>query len=188
MSEKRPVEGLRVAFTGGPGAGKTTLLHSLAQRGYAIVPEAAREIIAERKSRGESPRPDPLEFARAIVARDIERYDAVRSEPGPVFFDRSLVDSLGMLAALGELTDADRQALLRRHPYHPSAFILPPWQDIYRTDSERDQTWEQAVAVFESLQRWYTRCGLRLIEVPPGSIDERCDFVLRRLAVRGTPG
>jgi predicted ATPase len=179
---------MRVAVTGGPGAGKTTLIQGLEQRGFTVVPEAAREIIAERKSRGQSPRPDPLEFARAIVARDIERYEAVRPNPGLVFFDRSLVDALGMLAELGELTDTDRHALLERHPYHPSAFILPPWRDIYRTDSERDQTWEQAVAVFESLQRWYTRCGLQLVEVPPGTIAERCDFVLQRLAERGTPG
>jgi len=171
-----------VAVTGGPGAGKTTLLDALKLRGYTVVPEAAREIIAERRSQGLSPRPDPLEFARTIVARDIERYNAVPAAAGPVFFDRSLVDSLGMLVEVGQLTDTERDALLKQYPLHPRAFILPPWREIYRTDEERDQTWEQAVAVFGSLARWYARCGFELIEVPPGSIAERCEFVLQSLA------
>jgi predicted ATPase len=37
-----------VVLTGGPGAGKTTLLEELGAMGYAIVPESARAIIAER--------------------------------------------------------------------------------------------------------------------------------------------
>src|SRR5215831_1817656 len=54
----------RVVVTGGPGVGKTTLLAQLHASGYTIVSESARAIISERRRRGQSPRPEPAEFAR----------------------------------------------------------------------------------------------------------------------------
>jgi predicted ATPase len=171
----------RVAVTGGPGAGKTSLLEALAVRGYAVVPEVARGIIADRKARGLTPRPSPIEFAMAIMDRDIDQYESTRAAAGLVFFDRSLLDSLGMLSQLGRLADPDKRRFLEQYPYHSTAFMLPPWREIYRTDAERDQSYEEAVGVYHSLRQWYVGCGYNPIDVPPGTIDERCDFVLERL-------
>jgi predicted ATPase len=140
----------------------------------------ARTIIAERKARGLSPRPDATTFATTIMERDVEQYEATRHAQGLVFFDRSLLDALGMLAGLNQLTDADARRMLLQYPYSPTAFILPPWREIYRTDTERDQTYEEGVAVHQSLRQWYERCGYSLIDVPPGTVDERCEFVLQR--------
>jgi len=179
MGEK--IGPIRVAVTGGPGAGKTSLLQGLKQRGYAVIPEVAREIIAERNSEGLSPRPSPIEFAKAIMDRDIAQYESTRSSNGIIFFDRSLLDSLGMLAELGQLSDIERRRLLEQYPYYSTAFILPPWHEIYRTDSERDQSFEDAERVYLALRDWYTRCHFNVIDVPTGTIDERCDFVVREL-------
>jgi predicted ATPase len=175
---------IRVAVTGGPGAGKTSLLEGLTRRGYAVIPEVARQIIADRTARGLTPRPTPIEFAKAIVERDVEQYDSTRTISGLIFFDRSLIDSLGLLAELNQLADADTRRFLERCPYHSTAFILPPWREIYRTDSARDQSYEQAVRVYRSVREWYRWCGYTLIEVPRGTIDERCECVLRSLGVR----
>jgi predicted ATPase len=169
---------IRVALTGGPGGGKTSLLGELAKRGHSIAPEVARAIIADRKARGLSARPTPGEFARAIIARDIAQYEAVSTVKGLVFFDRSLLDSLWMLGEVTELSRGE-QRLLKQYPYHSTAFVLPPWRAIYRTDTERDQTYEQAVAVCHSLRAWYARCGYTAIDVPVGTVDERCEFVLQ---------
>jgi predicted ATPase len=89
----RETDPIRVAVTGGPGAGKTSLLEGLELRGYAVVPEVARKIIADRKTRRLSPRPSPIEFANAIVQRDVEQYEATRTGAKLIFFDRSLLDS-----------------------------------------------------------------------------------------------
>ena len=175
---------IRVAVTGGPGAGKTSLLEGLKLRGYAVVPEVARGIIADRKTGGLSPRPPLIEFAKAIVERDVDQYESTRTGEGIIFFDRSLLDSLGMLAHLDQLADADKQRFLEQYPYHSTAFILPPWREIYRTDSERDQSYEEAVRVYQSLREWYVQCGYNLIDVPKGTIDERCEFVLQSLGER----
>jgi hypothetical protein len=70
---------LRIVITGGPGAGKTALIAALAAAGHATVAESARAIIAERRARGLPPRPDPPAFAREILRRDIDKYNAVSS-------------------------------------------------------------------------------------------------------------
>jgi predicted ATPase len=174
---------IRVAVTGGPGAGKTSLLQELERRGYTIVPEVARSIIAERREKGLSPRPEPLAFAQTIFDRDAQQYTSSSAGKsfGLVFFDRCILDSLAMLAQLNGLTASEIRTHLEKYRYHPKAIILPPWREIYRVDSERDQSYEEAVRVYESLRAWYIECGYTLIEVPPGPVGVRCEFVLRAL-------
>lgn len=171
-------------LTGGPGAGKTAVLEGLQQRGYPVVNEVARKVIAERKARGLSPRPAPRAFAETILEQDLRNYaSAAESDAEVVFFDRSLLDALGGLAQLGALSDARRLQLLRDYPYHDPVFLFPPWPEIYRTDSERDQSLAESVRVYHSIKDWYSACGYTLDEVPQGTIDERCDNLLAKLGV-----
>jgi len=44
---------VKYVITGGPGTGKTTLIHELQQQRYAIVPEAAGQIIQEEQQKKE---------------------------------------------------------------------------------------------------------------------------------------
>lgn len=129
-----------VVLTGGPGAGKTTLLAALGAMGYATVPEAARAIIAERLAAGATRRPEPPVFAREILRRDIEKYRAQPPGPAWVFFDRGVIDALGMLQEVDPLPSGELQAMLSAYRFHAPVFILPPWEAIYANDSERDQS------------------------------------------------
>lgn len=172
---------LRILVTGGPGSGKTTLLRALAQRGLCIVDDTARGLIQERIRNGMSPRPSAEAFAAEILARDLRKYDATRDHRGVVLFDRGIPDALGMRDDLRALTDAERHAHLAARPYHPWAFVLPPWEAIYATDAERDQTFTESGAVHGRLLRWYRTCGFVLVEVPRASVAARCDFVLRAI-------
>ncbi len=172
----------RILVTGGPGAGKTTVLEELERRGFLVAPEVARTIIMNRRRDGLPPRPPPLEFALQILESDQEQYESAGSDRSDlVFFDRGILDAMGMLSQLDRLSTSDRDLLLERYPYHQPAFIFPPWREIYRTDAERDQTFEQAVQVHDWLRQWYLKCGYDLIDVPLVSVDERCDFVLQQL-------
>jgi hypothetical protein len=38
--------------------------------------------------------------------------------------------------------------------FHRPVFVLPPWEAIYTNDAERDQTYAEAVVVYEKLLRW----------------------------------
>ncbi|HET9204630.1 MAG TPA: AAA family ATPase [Burkholderiaceae bacterium] len=171
----------RVLITGGPGVGKTTLLSELGARGYATVAESARAIISERRARGQSPRPEPMEFAQEILRRDTEKYHLHSSESGWVFFDRGLVEALGMVHEVAPLSAHELGAALRTHPFHPCVFILPPWPDIYTKDEERDHSFPWVERVHGALVRWYGSCGYVLHEVPRVSVGARAEFVLRTL-------
>jgi predicted ATPase len=170
---------LRFVITGGPGAGKTTVLRALAERGYPYAAESARDIIRERLASGLSPRPPLAQFGNEMLRRDIARYRETRIMDRPVFFDRGIVDALGMLAQQQAMSPGEVAAYVRSFPYNAVVLLMPPWEAIYRTDSERDQTFAEAVQVCEGLRTWYTRWGYETIEVPRIAIDQRVNFILQ---------
>jgi len=167
----------RYILTGGPGAGKTTLLGALALLGYAIVEESARAIIAERLAAGMTPRPQAAQFAREILRRDIEKYERTRGLPYPVIFDRGTVEALGSVQENERWSKLELECMLMAYPFARPVFILPPWSAIYTVDTERDQTFEDAVSVYEKIVDWYSQCGYPLHEVPCLPVDERATYV-----------
>jgi predicted ATPase len=171
-----------VIVTGGPGAGKTTLLAELGARGYATVEESARAVIAERLARGMSRRPDGLAFAQEIVRRDIEKYLNHPRSAQWVFFDRGLIDALGMLHEASPQPRSALESLLASHPFYPTVFVLPPWRAIYANDPARDQTFAEAVAVHARVVRWYRSVGYLLNEVPRVPVVQRAEHILHILA------
>jgi predicted ATPase len=171
-----------IALTGGPGSGKTTVIAALREEGYECAPDAARAIIQERIRQGLSPRPPAREFAQQILNREIAQYRSKACDAGPVFFDRCVLDALGMLNQLGAVSVQELQTLLAEYSYSRTAFIFPPWEEIYTTDDERDQTFADAVAVHTAVTAWYRRCGYDLVEVPRGTVHERCNFIVQRAA------
>lgn len=173
-----------VILTGGPSAGKTTLLTELASLGYATVAESARAIIAERRASGASPRPDRLTFAREIVRRDIEKYVSQPRTAKWVFFDRGLVDGLGMLHEASNLPSSELESMLATYRFHATAFVLPPWEAIYANDAERDQSFAEAMSVHARVVQWYRSCGYGLDEVPCLPVAQRAAHVLRVLSHR----
>ena len=171
---------MRVVITGGPGAGKTTLLRALGSRGFATVEDTPRAIIRSRRALGLSPRPSPLDFAEQVLRRDVELYEQNTGQ-GLTFFDRGVLDALAMVADAAPERRAELVALATEYPYHPVVFVLPPWEEIYVNDDERDHTFTHAVRVYESLVTWYESCGYHVAPVPKLSVGGRCDHVLSAL-------
>lgn len=172
---------LRVVVTGGPGVGKTTVLRELEAMGYAVVAESAREIIRERLAQGLPPRPEQQEFAAELIRRDRAKLD--QPSPGPVFFDRCLVESIGMARECGLLSEREAKEMLKGLPFHPRVFILPPWREIYVNDAERDHTFEHCERVHRALAEWYAACGYDVCEVPRTDPRQRAERILGELRV-----
>lgn len=172
----------RFVVTGGPGAGKTTLLNCLAARGYHCLPESARTIIKHRLAAGMSPRPDSVSFAKQILDADIEKYQCSGHGDSPSFFDRSIVDALYMLSSENKIGDEEAAEFLHGFPYNEVVFLLPPWEQIYVNDTERDQTFEQAVKVFEGMKRWYQSCRYQTLELPKACVETKATFILKVIA------
>jgi len=85
-------------FTGGPGAGKTTVLDLLAQQGFPVIPEVAREIIRQQMAAGGSAVPwlDNAQYTHLMQVQSVAAWEAAPSpEAGPCFFDRGIPDVMG---------------------------------------------------------------------------------------------
>ena len=174
----------RVVVTGGPGAGKTTLLRELAGLGYPTVSDSAREVIAERLAIGLPPRPEPAAFAREILRRDERKYQTSAASCGFVFFDRSPLEAIAMVHDAAPMKNAELRAKVEGFEFHRTVLVLPPWREIYRTDTERDHSFEHAERVHEELLRWYRWCGYAIYEVPRLGVEERARHVALAFATR----
>ena len=65
----------RFIITGAPGAGKTTILDVLRERGYAVVEEAATDVITREHARGRDEPWRDESFLDAIVLLQRERQE-----------------------------------------------------------------------------------------------------------------
>ncbi len=172
-------------LTGGPGAGKSTLIDALAGAGFATVSEAGRAIIRQQMpiaGRGQ-PSIDPGLFAELMLSWDMQSYCANASKPGPVFFDRGIVDVIGYLKLLGRAVPEHMSVAARLYRYNPRVFVCPPWPEIFTQDNERKQDLDEAERTYRALVETYAGCGYELVEVPRAPVEERLRFITDR-AVR----
>jgi predicted ATPase len=174
-----------IAISGAPGAGKTTLLDILQSRGYACVPEVARRIIQEQIQSGGNALPwqDTTAYIHLMLESSIASYLQHQHAQHPTFFDRGLPDTLGY-AQIIKLPD--QRAIEEACDLHRYAkvFLAPPWRAIYTTDTERKQTFEEALFSFEQAMKAYTRCGYDPILLPLTTPNDRADFVQSHLDLR----
>jgi len=168
-------------ITGGPGSGKTTLLDALAAAGFATLPEAGRAIIRDQLAIGGSALPwsHPELFAELMLSWDLRSYRSARSEQGPVFFDRSVVDLIGYLRLSGIGVPRHFRKAAETLRYRRRVFVAPPWPEIFAQDSERKQSLEEARKTFDAVAEAYEELGYELVPLPLAPVGERRDFVLR---------
>jgi predicted ATPase len=173
-----------VVISGCSGGGKSTLIAELSRRGFAVVPEPGRRIVADELTGNGTSLPwVSLEnFARRTIELGHRDREEVRKQKCRwIFFDRSLVDAYAALAhATGDISVTD--GLLRRDRYHPTVFLTPPWPELYREDAERRHDFEAAVSEFERLKTIYPALGYSVILLPKIPVQDRADFLLARLS------
>lgn len=171
-------------ITGGPGCGKTTMLEALQKQNYTVVPEDARQIIAEQTAANGNALPwkDRILYQQLMVERSIATYKDHVDHRGILLFDRSILDALCYAVLIGmPVAESDIQ-IANQYRYNKKVFILPPWKEIYTTDAERKQTWDEAVATYELMAATYLQHDYQLVEVPRLPVDERAEFVARLIA------
>ncbi|MDR6380483.1 AAA family ATPase [Paraburkholderia caribensis] len=171
----------RVVISGCSGGGKSTLLDELARRGYRVVAEPGRRIVAsELQANGTAlPWHDLHAFLHRAV--DLALVDLSEADvPNQwVFFDRGLIDAVSGLEHLTGKPVASTSDLARC--YHHRVFMTPPWPEIYVQDAERRHDIDSAIAEYERLMHMYFTLGYELQVLPKISVHERADHVLRML-------
>jgi predicted ATPase len=145
------------------------------------VAEPGRRIVAEELAGNGAALPwrDPAAFARRALAMALADREAAAMLPGPIFFDRGLIDAAVALEhATGEPW-IDRIA--REHPFNPNVFLAPPWPEIHSADDARRHGFDEAVAEYHRLERAYAGLGCTLHLLPKVSVAARADFLLEVL-------
>ena len=168
-------------ITGGPGTGKTTLLQELQNRFYTCIPEVAREIIKEQVSLGGEALPwmNQELYLQMMFDRSLDSYQAREKAAGSiVFFDRGIPDSITYAEIIGSPDKTSMENLAVHYRYNQYVFFLAPWYDIYKTDEERKQSWEEAETISRMNAETYRRLNYTLIYVPQDTPEKRADFIL----------
>jgi predicted ATPase len=176
-------------LTGGPGSGKTTLIEALRSAGLATSPEAGRGIIRDQSAIGGLALPwhDPAQFAELMLSWELRSYRAALEQNGPVFFDRGVPDTLGYLRLTGlPVPDHVRNAA-ERFRYASHVFIAPPWPEIFRQDSERKQTLDEAERTYHALTSIYKELGYELVLLPLAPVEARLRFVFAEAGLQFEP-
>lgn len=166
-----------VMISGCSGGGKSTLLEELARRGYAVVREPGRRIIAEGRavSGGALPWADPAGFAHRAIAMSVADHEAAL---GLTFFDRGVVDAA---VALEAATDESAAALFALYRYD-RVFLAPPWPEIYEVDEDRRHDLAKALSDYDRVERAYLAAGYAPVMLPRDTVAARADFVVANLA------
>ncbi len=175
----------KVVITGGPGTGKSTVIEALEKQRYTCMPEVSRSVTRAAQERGIDQLflHDPLIFSELLLQERINQYrKAEEINDGPVFFDRGIPDVVGYLDYLGvDYPDHFRLESIEKR--YSRVLMMPPWQAIYRSDSERYENFEQSLLIFENLKKTYLGLGYSIEIVPEASVETRVEFILNAIEI-----
>ncbi len=173
-----------IVIIGGPGTGKTTIIDGLVENGYCCYPEISRQVTAQAQQQGIEQLflENPLLFSELLLeGRKKQFLDAHQEPHNIVFLDRGIPDVLAYMHYIGDSYPSFFDVACKEHIYS-KIFILPPWEDIYVSDQERYENFEQAQLIHDHLVETYEKYGYELIEVPKDTVDKRILFILEQIS------
>jgi predicted ATPase len=173
----------KIVITGGPGTGKSSLINELISRDFICFEEVSRQVTLDARKEGVDQLflTKPLLFSEMLLkARTTQFKDAETADKKNVFLDRGLPDVLAYMDYVNSDYPKHFTDTCEHHVYD-KVFVLAPWQEIFVSDSERYENFDQAVDIHHSLLDTYKRFGYELIDVPFDSISSRVDFIIDHL-------
>jgi predicted ATPase len=173
----------KIVITGGPGTGKSTVIKELANRNFSCMFEISREVTLNARKKGVEQLflTKPLLFSELLLEGRVNQYmEAEQKNSDIVFFDRGIPDIHAYMDYIGiDYPDTYfTKSKLYRYNY---IFLMTPWKEIYISDNERYENFEQSLAIHNHLERTYNKLGYNIIEVPFGTINTRVDFILKAI-------
>ncbi len=180
----------KIVITGAPGTGKTSIINKLEEDRFFCYHEIIRDFTFEAKQNSDADTfksnpltfvKDPFEFNTKILNGRIDQYLAShKNENNLVFFDRAIPDVLAYMDFFKQEYTAPFTKACEEHVY-TKIFILPPWEEIYISDNERLESFEEAKQIHYHLEDTYRRYNYDIEMVPFGKVEDRVAFVLNSI-------
>jgi predicted ATPase len=178
----------RFILTGTPGSGKTAVLRQLEIAGYAVVEEAATDVIALHQGLGShEPWRDPAFIDHIVDLQRKRQLSADTAAGGITFFDRSPVCTLALSRHLGVtgspklLAELDRMRVERL--YEPTVFFVRNLGFV-RPTAARRISFDDSLAFERVHEVTYRELGFDLIEVPAAPLKDRAAIIEETLRLR----
>lgn len=172
-----------IVIIGGPGTGKSTIIDGLIAQGHCCYPEISREVTLEAQKQGIDQLflENPLLFSEMLLEGRIKQFQNALKEPHEiVFIDRGIPDVVAYMDFIGDLYP-ERFAAACEACKYSKIFLLPPWEEIYTSDGERYENFEQATLIYNHLVQTYQKYGYELIEVPKDTVANRILYILDKI-------
>jgi predicted ATPase len=172
----------RYILTGAPGAGKTVLIRALERAGFAVVEEAATDLIALVTAQGVAEHWKQPSFIDDILALQVRRQRRADAWPDDlVFFDRSPICTWALGEFLGrEPTDALKAELARieRDAVYERCVLFVRNLGFVAPTEARRISFEDSLRFEDVHADVYRRFGYDLVEVPAMALDDRLAVVI----------
>jgi len=159
-------------ITGCAGAGKTTLIDALRKKGFCCAEEASREVIREGGL------PGSVDFALLVMKKRIEQYNSAKDKV--CFFDRGIPDILGYLTVFDNPVPKELSLAAKKYKYNKKVFFTEPWEDIFKNDSERMESFKIAEKVSVEIKKAYVGLGYEVVSLPKCSVAKRVEFISKQ--------
>jgi predicted ATPase len=172
-----------VVIVGGPGTGKSSVIDGLIEKGFCCYPEISRQVTIDAQKEGIEQLfiENPLLFSELLLEGRKKQYQNALIEPHKiVFIDRGIPDVLAYMHFIGDEYPDHFDQACKEHLY-TKIFIFPPWEEIFVSDQERYENFEQAKNIAIHLEATYKKYGYDLIEVPKDTVANRILFILDQI-------
>ncbi len=155
-------------ISGAPGTGKTSVLRELQLTGHEVIEEAARKIKQQSQNIGE--------IQNSIF--EIQKQQLMNSK-GTVFSDRGLGDTIAYSKFYETKIPLEITEFAKQFRY--KKIFLMDFLKEYRIDMLRKETPEQQKQIQELIIKAYEELGYGLIKVPLMSVEERVEFIKKKV-------
>lgn len=173
----------KIVITGGPGTGKSSIIHHLEAQGHNCLHEVSRQITIEAQKEGIAQLflEKPLLFSEKLLEARVKQHKEAESlSEKHIFLDRGIPDVVAYMDYFGTKYPAAFVEACENFKYD-KIYLLPPWKEIYTSDNERYESFEQAMEIHEHLKKAYLTYGYEPIDVPTGSVSNRSNFIINSL-------
>src|SRR5713101_5710644 len=179
----------RYILTGTPGSGKTSIIQELKRKGYAVVEEAATDVIALEQVNGD---PEPWmqpDFIDKIVCLQKQRQISTSTSLCELqFYDRSPICTYALSRYLGYPPSAclleEMRRVERENIYQKQVFFIENLGFCQPTEARKISF--EASLIFEKIHlEIYTSFGYDFIKIPPHFLSNQDKTTTERFSSTG---